>query len=65
MTFQALCCILFERSEDSRWLAINPAEDINNIDCFCAFASFDAEAFFMSVTIVTEVKTKHAKRKGS
>ena len=50
-------------------MPVNPAEDINNIkvyhDCFCAFASFAAKAFFMSVTIVTEVKITHAKRKGS
>ena len=38
--------------------AVIPAEDINNIiDCLCALASCDAGVFFMSVTIVTEVKS--------
>ena len=32
---------------------------------YCAFASFDAEVFFLGVTTFTEVKITHAKRKGS
>ena len=46
-------------------MSVIPAEDINSIDCFCAFASLDARVFFMGAIISVEVKNTHAKRKGS